>query len=388
MLKKTSLTQNPSVNRLLQLWAHRYIPDLTPFETPENSVFLPNVLECASREGRIATAAKLEDHLIQIKCQMASLQAQSLYAYIPNIVDLSDAQRLAHHAFRIYQQLSTIYGEMYSLPTLSIHAMSLPLDKSQADSLLSWAIPPIAELAKILEPVLLEFQEQHIATKNWRTLGFLTTLLNFSNELIFTKLNQTQSTRRRLSLGEQVLLLPYFKFIEEQVALPWERVCAAAASHSRSSPAFILVEQMFPQSRDIAQAVFAKLVKLLPHHRSRRGKLEHPGITHSCLRDLEMFQAYLWLCVLEGNMVAIEKELVGLCVLVMTGVDVQWEMVELWNQLLVEEILDRVTPRQRQLLKPYTQRLKDIFWHYRDRFQNASDPEDTAFVDVNYQYFK
>jgi len=382
MLKKTSLVNNPSVNRLLQLWAHRYIPDLTPFETPENSLFLPNIFECASPEARAKTSAKLEDDLINIKCQMASLQAQSLYAYIPNILDLSEAQRLAHYAFRVYQQLSIIYGDVYSFPTPSIHTMSLPLDKFQGDVLLSWAIPPIAQLAKTLEPVLLEFQEQHLATKNWRTLGFLTTLLNFSNELIFTKLTQTQLTRRRLSLGEQVLLLPYFKFIEEQVALPWERVCAAAASHSIRSPAFILVEQMFPQSRDIAQAVYRKLMKLLPHHRSRRGGLDHSGITHSCLRDLEMFQAYLWLCVLEGNMVAIEKELVGLCVLVMTGVDVKWEMVELWNNVLVEEILDRVTPKQRQLLKPYTQGLKKVFWDCRYRFQSASDAEDTASVDV------
>ena len=294
-------------------------------------------------------------------------------------MDLSEAQRLAHYAFRVYQQLSTIYAKVFSpsakMPT---DATLIPLDlQLQGNFFLSWAIPPIAKLAKIIEPVLLEFQEQHIATKNWRTLGFLTTLLNFSNELIFTKLTKTQLTRRRLSLCEQVLLLPYFKFIEEQVALPWERVCAAAASHSLSSPAFILVEQMFPQSRDIAQVVYRKLMKLLPHHRSRRGKLEHPGITHSCLRDLEMFQAYLWLCVLEGNMVAIEKELVGLCVLVMTGVDVKWEMVELWNNVLIEELLVRVTPTQRRLLKPYTQELKDIFWDCRDRFQNTFDTDET-----------
>ncbi|MEQ9621559.1 hypothetical protein [Coleofasciculus chthonoplastes] len=378
MLQQSTLVKTTSVNRLLQLWAHRYVPDLTIFETQENSLFLPNLFECASPEGRTATAAKLEDHLIQIKCQMASLQAQSLYAYIPNILDLSEAQRLAHYAFLVYQQLSAIYGEVYSPLTRSIQSISLPLDKSQGDSMLSWAIPPIAELAKTLEPVLLEFQEQHIATKNWRTLGFLTTLLNFGNELIFAKLTQTQSTRRRLSLCEQVLLLPYFKFIEEQVAIPWERVCAAAASHSLTSPAFILVEQMFPQSRDIAQAVYRKLMTLLPHHRSRRGGLDHSGITHSCLRDLEMFQAYLWLCVLEGNMVAIDKELVGLCVLVMTGVNVKWEMVERWNNVLVEEILDRVTPEQRRLLKPYTQGLKKVFWDCRDRFQGAPDAEDMS----------
>jgi len=50
--------------------------------------------------------------------------------------------------------------------------------------------------------------------------------------------------------------------------------------------------------------------------------------------------------------------------------------------VLVEEILDRVTPKQRQLLKPYTQGLKKVFWDCRYRFQSASDAEDTASVDV------
>ncbi|MEQ8463162.1 hypothetical protein [Coleofasciculus sp. E1-EBD-02] len=46
--------------------------------------------------------------------------------------------------------------------------------------------------------------------------------------------------------------------------------------------------------------------------------------------------------------------------------------------ILVEEILDRVTPEQRRLLKPYTQGLKKVFWDCRDRFQGAPDAEDMS----------
>jgi hypothetical protein len=212
-------------------------------------------------------------------------------------------------------------------------------------------MPPIAELATELEPLLLQFQKHHVASQDCRTVGFLTTLLNFSNRLIPDK----------LTLPEQILIQPYLKFVEEQVALPWQRICAAAAWYQTDSPTFQLVEQMLPQSGEIAQAVYPKLVQLLPNHRSRRGKLNDPGITHSCLRDLEMFQAYLWLCFLEKSMMPIEQELVDLCVMVMTGVKVKWEMTELWNKLLTEEILSRVTPQQKLLLLPYTTRMQQAF---------------------------
>lgn len=125
---------------------------------------------------------------------------------------------------------------------------------------------------------------------------------------------------------------------------------------------------MFPASREIAQTVYQRLVQLLPNHRSRRGRLDSPGITHSCLRDLEMFQAYLWLCVLEGSTAPVEEELVDLCVMVMTGVDVKWEMTELWNQVLADELLARVTPSQQNILLPYTQGLQYAFLKERDRF--------------------
>jgi hypothetical protein len=52
-----------------------------------------------------------------------------------------------------------------------------------------------------------------------------------------------------------------------------------------------------------------------------------------------MFQAYLWLCLVEEILDPIKDELVKLCVMVMTGVDVKWEMTERWNELLADEVL-------------------------------------------------
>jgi hypothetical protein len=110
-------------------------------------------------------------------------------------------------------------------------------------------------------------------------------------------------------------------------------------------------------------------VQLLPNHRSRRGGLDDPGIKHSCLRDLQMFQGYLWLCLLEDTMNPIEHELVDLCVMVMTGVKVKWEMTELWNKLLMEEIISRITLGQKSILQPYASAMEKAFIKEQLRFQ-------------------
>lgn len=366
MLKTTNLPKTPSVNRLVKLWAQRYTPDLSLLASePDQPSAYAALSIAASPEGRAATAVKLNQRLIEIKCQMAAIETNCLYAYVPKVVDFSDAKILAPYAFEIYKKLIDIYQQ--SADTTSSYTLTswMAAANSNEVSLTSWGIPTVDKLAKQLEPLLIAFQGQHIASKDWRTLGFITTLLNFSNKLI----------PERLTVPEQILIKPYLRFVEEHVALPWQRVCAAAARHQLDSSAFILVEQMLPQALEIARTVYYKLVQLLPNHRSRRGGLEDPGITHSCIRDLQMFQGYLWLCLLEDSMNPIEHELVDLCVMVMTGVKVKWEMTELWNKLLMEEILSRITLGQKSMLQPYASAMEKAFTKEHLRFHIT--PEDT-----------
>jgi len=360
VLKPTILSFTPSVERLLKLWAQRYQPDLSPLVSlADLSSACASLASAASSKGRAITAAKLGGFLLEICSQMANIQTNDLYIYIPDIVKLSKPHQLSHDVLVIYKKLIEIY-EKRSPTAASLTEISAASEiDSLGSDLSTWGLPVIEELATELEPLLLDFQEQHIASSDWGTMGFVTTLFNFSNHLIPSK----------LTVYEQVLMKPYFDFVEEQVALPWQRVCAAAASHRLASPVFLLVEQMLPQAKEIAKAVYSQLVQLLPEYRSRRGGLKDPGITHSCLRDLQMFQAYLWLCFLEGSMTPIEQELVDFCVMVMTGLRVEWKMTKLWNELLVEEILVRISPEQQLLLKPYTDGLQQAFLSQRDRFQ-------------------
>lgn len=346
MLKTVQVVKTSSVERLLNLWSQRYRLDLSSTSSDSLSVY-NSLLEATSSSGRGLTAAKLKDNVLNVNCQMAWIQTKTLYAYIPNILDLNEARRITQFAFRVYRKLVEIY---------QIQSQQYDLDNTQ-QSLTVLGTPDITELAYALEPTLLLFQEQHIASKDWRALGFLTSQLNFCNKLIIKKLEP----------DEKVLLSPYLKFIEEQVAMPWQRVCATAEKYEVGSPELNLVEEMLPLAQDIAQAAYHRLLELLPNHRSRRGLLSDAAVTHSCIRDLTMFQAYLWLCFLEGSIAPIEQELLPLCSMVVEGVGIKWEMTQKWCEVLASEITSRLSSETKDLLIPYIEQMQQVFWQQRHR---------------------
>ena len=357
MLKTAKLSDNTSVDRLSQLWAERYIPDLSTLSFGESRFNVSELIEAASPEGRAQTIAKL-DRMVEIRCQCAGIKTNIIFSYIPNIVNLTESRGIAKAASDVYQKILEVYQNQKqvtlsaSLATLS---PSLTIDVS-TDAFRSSVMPglclsEVKQLATILEPVLLEFQEQHLVSKDRRTTGFMSTQFHLSSKLVLN----------RLTIPEQLLLSPYFKFVEEQVCIPWQRVCAAAIKHDLNSPILALVEQMLPVSQKIAKRVHRQAALLYPNHRSTRGLLSHSGVKASSIRDIEMFQAYLWLSALEGNMTAIEKELLPLCMMVFPSIDVSWELVEQLLPLLVAEIEAHLLPAQMRLLLPYTQAMQQLF---------------------------
>jgi hypothetical protein len=74
-----------------------------------------------------------------------------------------------------------------------------------------------------------------------------------------------------------------------------------------------------------------------------------------------MFQGYLSLCVLEESMASVQDELLPLCIMVFPAVEVSWELVEQMTQLLMDEVLARVSNEYKSLLVPYTTAMQQIF---------------------------
>jgi hypothetical protein len=349
----TSTSNSPSVERLIQLWAERYTVDVSSLS--KNPKFYGELIKAALPEARALTAAKILNHVLDRTSNQAAIQAKSLYEYIPEILDSKEVQRITQFARQIYQKLLEVYQQQSGiLVTPVINKMTTEGVSDQA-SLLLWAIPNIQKLAKELEPWLLKYQEKHAIAKDWRAIGFMTTLFNFGNKLLVSQLTSV----------EKVLLCPYFKFVEEQVALPWQRVCAAAVKHQLDSPALTLVEQMLPLTSEVSSTIYCQLLQLFPNHRSLKGLLSHPDVAHSCLRDLDMYQAYLWLSVLEESLRPIKQELVPLCVMVMPSVGAQWEMIDQGKRLLIEEIESRVQPENKPLLLNYTEGMQEEFFQTR-----------------------
>jgi hypothetical protein len=359
VLRNLQLSTNTSVNSLVQLWADRYFPDLTPLSSESGHIAVSQLIEVASPEGRAKTVAKLK-RLIKINCECAGIKTNTLFSYIPNVVNLSESSRIAkfvtsvyEKTLLIYQQQSTVLIPIAATAKPFAKTLNFPTDVAVATE---WAMPALEmpameQLAQALEPVLLQLREEHISARDPRTIGFITTQFHFSTKLVLGK----------LSVAEQVLLSPYFKFIEEQVCIPLQRVCNAAAKHELDSPALTLVQQLLPACRDIATTVYNQAAQLYPQHYSRRGGLNKPVVAESTKRDLEMFQVYLWLCLLEGKMEVMEQELLPLCLMVFPSVDVTWQLVEQMLQLLVDELLKLVPPQHKNLLLPYTQSMQQIF---------------------------
>lgn len=352
MLKTSKLVNNASVNRLVKLWTQRYTLDFSVLCSQKSNLTVSQLVEVTSTEGRAKTVATLK-RLLQVNCECAAIKTDTLFSYIPNVVNLTESERIAHRVGQIYTKALEIYEQQSPLP-VSLKAIQSSFVKDadfSSDIFTQWTLLEIQQLASALEPLIQKLQEQHLLAKNDRAIGFLTTQLHFSTQLIL----------KSLTLPEQVFIRPYFSFIEEQVCIPWQRVCCAAGNHPLGSPTLAVVEQLLRSSHEIASTVYHRAAQLYPDTRSLRGGLLHPGVMASTTRDLQMFQSYLCLCVLEKSMAAMEQELLPLCVLVFPSIEVTWKLVGQMLQLLVDELMVRVQPSQMLLLLPYTQAMQELF---------------------------
>ncbi|HAA31058.1 MAG TPA: hypothetical protein DCE56_29310 [Cyanobacteria bacterium UBA8553] len=355
MLKNTKSVNTTSVERLVKLWEKRYVPDLSTFFLQQDSLSISQLIEATSKEGRAKTAAKVQ-RLMQTNCECAGIRTDILFSYIPNLVNLSETQRLVQFVLQVYGKAVEIYKQQpplsASLAEVSRPLVSVNLSNRAFLELARPAleVPAMEQFAMLLEPVIKQLREQHKLAKDKRTIGFISTQFHFSTELVLQKITPV----------EQVLLNPYFKFVEEQVCIPLQRVCYAAAQHNSDSPILAIVEQLLPLSREISSTVYRRATQLNPNYRSLRGKLSHPRVMASTLRDLEMLQVYLWVCILEGNMTAVEQELLPLCIMVFPSVEVTWDLVKQMLQLLMDELIARVKPAHKHRLLPYTQAMQQV----------------------------
>lgn len=348
---------NNLAGNLVQIWAERYVLDLSTLSSQDKQVAISELVKADSIEGRKQTVANVK-RLVQINCESAGMKTDILFSYIPNVVNLTESERLAKFAWQVYEKALEVYGQHSPIFASLTTDSSQLIDSAYLSSavLNQQAIPALNKsaielLVIVIEPVIQELRKQLLSANDSRTLGFMSTQFHFSRELVL----------KRLTLPEQILVKPYFQFIEEQVCIPLQQICAATGNYYSGSPTLKMVEQLLSNSRDIANTVYQQAVKLYPNHRSLRGTLSESGVSDSTIRDIQMLQAYILLGVLEGSMVAVEQQLIPLSILVFPSVSVTWKLVEQGLQLLVDEMMNRINPVQQKLLLPYTQAMQQLF---------------------------
>ncbi|ESA32200.1 hypothetical protein N836_26790 [Leptolyngbya sp. Heron Island J] len=169
-----------------------------------------------------------------------------------------------------------------------------------------------------------------------RVIGFVSMQFHYTGQLLLELLEPSQ--RGVLEL--------YFKAIDDHLYMPLQRAYDAASNYPYASLELRVVRTLLPKSSSIAQRVVAKVSDAFPNHQCYSGPLKSPTVRTSSTRDAEMFQTYLWVCLLEKNPSVVQQELFPLCVMLYPTFNVNWELVRYMLKLLQREVVQLLSPSE------------------------------------------
>jgi hypothetical protein len=314
--QKSQEVEANSIPTLSKLWAKKYVQKLIE---PEDA------WEVNSKGGRTITAQRL----------LQSLRSASAQAWIKteNLLSkevkrhginykLIDPWEIAKDAHCIYEQILLSYTTQVSAPHLCVSISS--------------ALGRIRQKYTKIDP---------------RVIGFVSMQFHYTGQLLLEPLSQQ----------EQVNVGDYFKIIDDHLYMPLHRAYNAAAKHDYHSPILQTIRQLLPASTEIARKIAMRALELYPNYRCYSGTLGEHTVKISSVRDVEMFQIYLWVCVLENSIAAIQHELFPLCVMLYPTLKVRWELVRHMIHLMGIELQRHLKPQQLSLFLPYFQALWEMF---------------------------
>jgi hypothetical protein len=173
-----------------------------------------------------------------------------------------------------------------------------------------------------------------------------------------------------LPAKEQENFGSYVKVLDDHLYMPLQRAYRAAARHPKTSLALQAVRRLMAVVDEVATRIVDRVIQLYPRYCCHTGFLSDANVRTSSIRDVEMFQVYMWVCLLEGNLVALESELFPLCVLIYPRLNVSWELVRQMVGILRQEVRRCLPPEQAKFCEPYYKALMGMF--SLEVFPNAS----------------
>lgn len=323
-------TNAASVYHLAHMWAKKYVQNLhsidDTYATPTVGITQTDTARVSATDTvRIHTAKKLNESLRTASIKSWSNTEKLISKEIRRHQiqhSLIDPWQISEDSFRVYQKTIEIYVEQASPQHLS----------------------------RIISPSLGRIRQQYTSVDP-RVIAFVALQFHYTGQNLLQQISEWERDR----------VASYFKVIDDHLYMPLQRAYQAAANHELSSPTLQAVQRLLPMSTDIATKVCDRVIDLYPNYYTYSGALNSNRVRTASIRDTEMFQVYLWVCVLEGNISCIQQELFPLCVMLYPTLKVRWELIRQMIHLLGQEILIRLGAKQQQIFMPYCQALWEMF---------------------------
>ncbi|MEQ8542259.1 MAG: hypothetical protein RIB93_32995 [Coleofasciculus sp. D1-CHI-01] len=323
--KSDSSTSN--VHSLAVLWARKYYTAVTNQDQDESvsSLAAADLKETASLEARKSTAEKMMQ-----KLNFASAQAWSL-------TETLLSEEIRRHG---------INPELVN--PLEIAADTRYLFQKTANAYAQRATP--RRLSVIVGKDFGKVRQKYTSVDR-RAIGFVSMQFHYTGQKLLDW----------LSPAEQKLWLPYLKVMDDHMYMPLQAAYDAAANHPYNSPALLAVQSLLPISTKLAISVCQQVCRQNPNYETYSGSLMSKTVRIASIRDVEMFQVYLCLCVLEDDIRAVQRELFPLCVMLYPRLRVGWRLVQDMLKAIGWEMYNRLPPENMATFLPYLRTLTEMF---------------------------
>lgn len=315
----------PAIAVLAKLWGRKYTGSLLSYSQSLQDSEREQFIEAASLEGRAQTARKLLSSL-----NFASAQAWGKTEVLlaeevrRHRIDpkLIDPWQIARESHQLFGRVLTAYQQ------------------GKAPQQLATAIGPECGRVRRL-----------FTAQDPRIIGFVSMQIHYSSQMLLEPLPKPN----------QALLEEYFKVLDDHLYMPLQRAYEAAANHSPNSPQLKAVQALLPISSSIAIDICQQVAQEFSTYQSYSGSLRDSKVKVSSIRDVEMFQIYLCVCLLENNIAAFQEELFPLCVMLYPPLQVKWVLVRMLGRLLERSINRRLSTVLADLFYPYLTAMQCLF---------------------------
>lgn len=337
-------------HELLKIWIARYLPELGSISSHVRRHVEQRLRSSITDEARLTTSQIISHHLAS-DCLLATAETKRLLSTTGALAnDQWELQELSAKIEEIYRVLIDGYEKSFIFsPVVDyIHVLELDEGKLEAAALV---IPHFERLMLTVGPLVRELKAIYFSSVNRHLIGFMTTQIHLTRKHILEHLTPYDST----------WLAPYLQVLDELICMPWQRICSVAASETDMTASVALVRKMMPRVSSISAFTYQRAIGAFPHHISCQGRLQSLAVQNSSLRDLNMFQAYIWLCILEDSPSVIKKQLLPLCLQVFSLTKIQWPLASFGVQTILEAIRQQLTSQEQMLFNKHAGTIEQLF---------------------------